>query len=220
MSAHGSSFPLEVPYNRDLSDPTLWERSLRRSVHRREITEAARKHAARRKGAAVVVSASMAAGPTLSPLAAVARSGGDSAVAAGAVAPSRSAISMPSGALVAYGDVGEKVVAVQREVGVDDDGIFGPITRGAVERFQSRMGLAVTGEVDARTWQALFKSQVSFVGQGGKQVMTVYKPEKRSQGDAGRHGARGFGPDDDQADRHDAAGVLEHDGSRRPHRLR
>ncbi len=79
---------------------------------------------------------------------------------------SRSAIAMPSGALVSYGDVGEKVVAVQREVGVDDDGIFGPITRGAVERFQSRMGLAVTGEVDARTWQALFKSQVSFVGPG------------------------------------------------------
>ena len=87
MSAHGSSFPFEVPYNRDLSDVALWERSLRRSVHRREITEAARKHAARRKGAAVVVSASMAAGPTLSPLAAVARTSGDSAAAAGAVAP-------------------------------------------------------------------------------------------------------------------------------------
>ena len=73
------------------------------------------------------------------------------------------------------------------------------------------MGLAVTGEVDARTWQALFKSQVSFVGQGGKQVMTVYKPERsraRTTATAGRRrAARGFGPDDDQADRHDAAGA-------------
>ena len=75
MSAHVSSFPFDAPDNRDLSDPTLWERSLRRSQHRREITEAARKHAARRKGAAVVVSASMAAGPTFVPLAAAARGG-------------------------------------------------------------------------------------------------------------------------------------------------
>jgi Meckel syndrome type 1 protein len=189
---------LEVPYNRDLSDPTLWERSLRRSMHRREITEAARKHAARRKGAAVVVSASMAAGPTLTPLAAVARSGGDSAVAASVAAKqSRSAISLPSGALVSYGDVGEKVVAVQQQVGVDDDGIFGPITRGAVERFQARYGLPVTGEVDARTWQALFKSQVSFVGQGGKQVMTVYKPARtESRTVASQNGTGGAAAED------------------------
>ena len=76
---------------------------------------------------------------------------------------------------------------------MDDDGIFGPITRGAVERFQARDGLPVTGEVDARTWQTLFKSDVSFVGEGGKQVMTVYKPERRearSPADAGRHRAR------------------------------
>ena len=177
MSAHVSSFPLEVPYNRDLSDVALWERSLRRSVHRREITEAARKHAARRKGAAVVVSASMAAGRRGRRWPRVARSGGDSARRRGGRGkPSRSAIALPSGALVSDGDIGEKVVAVQQQVGVDDDGIFGPITRGAVERFQARYGLPVTGEVDARTWQALFKSSVSFVGDGGKQVMTVYRP--------------------------------------------
>ena len=76
MSAHASSFPWSEPHNRDLSDPELWERSLRRSVHRREITEAARKHAARRKGAAVAVSASMAVGPIAAPFAALASSGG------------------------------------------------------------------------------------------------------------------------------------------------
>ena len=56
---------------------------------------------------------------------------------------------------------------------MDDDGIFGPITRGAVSRFQQRMGLAVTGAVDAKTWAALFKSNISFVGQGGKTVTTI-----------------------------------------------
>ena len=75
------------------------------------------------------------------------------------VAKPRSAIELPSDALVEEGDTGEAVVAVQREVGVDDDGIFGPITRGAVERFQARYGLPVTGKVDARTWTALFQSQ-------------------------------------------------------------
>ncbi|HET6550259.1 MAG TPA: peptidoglycan DD-metalloendopeptidase family protein [Solirubrobacter sp.] len=180
MSAHDSSFPFESPDNRDLSDPALWERSIRRSQHRREITEAARKHAARRKGAAVVVSASMAAGPTAAPFAALARTGG--AVApSGAVdrGSSRSAISLPSDALVSYGDTGAAVAAVQRQVGVDDDGIFGPITRGGVERFQERYGLPVTGEVDARTWTALFKSNVSFVSGGGKNVTTVYRPGSR-----------------------------------------
>ena len=81
---------------------------------------------------------------------------------------------MPSGSLVAFGDTGDAVAAVQRQVGVDDDGIFGPITQGAVQDFQKRYGIPVTGRVDARTWQALFKSNVTYVGGGGKTVMTVY----------------------------------------------
>ena len=130
------------PYNRDLSDVELWERSLRRSVHRREITEAARKHAARRKGAAVAVTASMAAGPAAAPFAALARRPAVRRSRRRRRCAAASAIAMPSGALVVYGDTGEAVAAVQRLVGVDDDGIFGPITRGAVERFQARHGLA------------------------------------------------------------------------------
>ena len=91
---------------------------------------------------------------------------------------------MPSSSLVAFGDTGEAVAAVQRQVGVDDDGIFGPITQGAVEGFQKRYGLPVTGRVDAKTWQALFKSNVTYVGGGGKTVMTVYN------GGGGTCGAR------------------------------
>ena len=175
MSAHVSSFPFDAPYNRDLSDFELWERSLRRSVHRREITEAARKHAARRKGAALAVSASMAAGPTAAPFAAIASA---RRLACGRDRERRAALRRRTcrrSALVSEGDTGAAVAAVQRQVGVDDDGIFGPITRAAVSSFQKRYGLPVTGSVDARTWTALFKSNVSFVGGGGKSVMTVYQ---------------------------------------------
>ena len=172
MSAHELSFPFVAPYNRDLSDPDLWERSLRRSVHRREITEAARKHAARRKGAALAVTASMAPARGLA-----VRGAGVREWVWGRRHRLRLAAFGDRAALRSIGvlgDTGVTVAAVQRQVGVDDDGIFGPITRGAVARFQKRYGLPVTGMVDARTWTALFKSNVSFVGGGGKTVMTVY----------------------------------------------
>ena len=54
------------------------------------------------------------------------------------------------------------MTAIQRQVGVTADGIFGPITRGAVERFQGAHGLGMTGIVDARTWAALFNGRVLF----------------------------------------------------------
>src|SRR5262249_8556713 len=138
-----------------------------RALHRREIAALSRKHAARRKGATIAVTASMAAGPSVLPIAALASSGGSgSHAAAAASAPARSSIHLPNGALVSEGDTGAVVVAIQRQVGVDDDGIFGPITRGAVEQFQSRWGLPATGEVDAKTWAAMFKSTVSYLGHG------------------------------------------------------
>ena len=149
--------PIERPYNRDLSDSELWERSLRRCVHRREITEAARKHAARRKGAAVAVCASMAVGPGRGAV----RGGGIGrrrARVAGAGGAARSAIAMPSGALVSTATRARRWPRSSAQVGVDDDGIFGPITRGAVERFQAKVGLPATGRVDAETWAELFQS--------------------------------------------------------------
>ena len=120
MSAHVGSSQIDEPYNRDLSDYELWERSLRRSQHRREITEAARKGAARRKGAAVAVSATMAVGPAASPFAALAAAKTGSRSVADQPVASTSAISMPNSSLVAFGDTGEAVAAVQRQVGVDD----------------------------------------------------------------------------------------------------
>src|SRR4051794_10683313 len=116
----------------------------------------------------------MAVGPAASPFAALASAKTGTAASVSQPVSSASAISMPSGSLVAFGDSGAAVAAVQRQVGVDDDGIFGPITQGAVQDFQKRYGLPVTGRVDAKTWQALFKGNVTYVGGGGKTVMTVY----------------------------------------------
>ena len=189
------SFPIDSSYTRDLSDPELWARSQSRAVHRREIAALSRKHAARRKGATLAVTASMAAGPTVLPLAAVASSGSGSRSVATASTPARSSIHLPSGALVSEGDMGAVVVAIQRQVGVDDDGIFGPITRGAVEQFQSHWGLSVTGEVDAKTWAALFKSTVSYLGEnGGGKVLASYHapaapPKTVSRENASTHDA-------------------------------
>lgn len=45
---------------------------------------------------------------------------------------------------------------IQRAVGVNDDGRYGPRTEAAVEAFQKSHGLTVDGEVGPVTWRALF----------------------------------------------------------------
>jgi len=45
---------------------------------------------------------------------------------------------------------------------VEIDGIFGPVTRGAVEDFQYIAGLPVTGEVDTSTWEAIYAAFRNF----------------------------------------------------------
>src|SRR4051812_50211181 len=106
----------------------------------------------------------MGAGPLGVPLAAAATAGG------GRSAPTpRTAVHLPTSALLSEGNTGAAVAAVQRQVGVDDDGIFGPITRAAVESFQQRYGLPVTGEVDTRTWTAPFHAHLSYLrGRGAR----------------------------------------------------
>lgn len=64
--------------------------------------------------------------------------------------PTRSA-----GTLVMLGTTGGTVRIVQRRLHVPADGIFGPVTRRAVEAFQRRHRLAVDGVVGPRTWAAL-----------------------------------------------------------------
>ncbi|GAA3820549.1 hypothetical protein GCM10022403_062460 [Streptomyces coacervatus] len=64
-------------------------------------------------------------------------------------------------ATVGYGDAGPEVAEVQcllRRAGISPggiDGMFGPLTQGAVKRIQQRAGLEVDGLVGPRTWKAL-----------------------------------------------------------------
>lgn len=70
------------------------------------------------------------------------------------------------------GSTGEKVRQIQEQLArisrsypaiptVTPDGIFGPATREAVERFQSIFGLPVTGIIDYRTWYRISEIYVA-----------------------------------------------------------
>jgi murein DD-endopeptidase MepM/ murein hydrolase activator NlpD len=155
---------------RDLAAGELWEQSLERSRQRRRLERASRSHRQRRKGTSLAVGAAMLASPVMPAFAGSAGKGGSRSSGSGAPALDTSSLSAATGGrteLLRFGDVGPAVAAIQRQVGVDDDGIFGPITQAGVQRFQRAHGLALTGIVDARTWAALFNGRVLFYDQSG-----------------------------------------------------
>jgi Meckel syndrome type 1 protein len=149
-----------VAVERDLASVELWEKSLERSVRRRELAERQRRQAPKTKGTAAVMSAALFVSPMLSMISAAGAHNG--AAAAGETSPGQGDRAVVP-TLLREGDTGPMVAAVQRKLAVDADGIFGPITRQAVLDFQGRTGLTRTGEVDAKTWQALFRASVSYV---------------------------------------------------------
>ena len=57
--------------------------------------------------------------------------------------------------MLELGDRGRAVARVQRALGIDADGIFGPGTLEAVRSFQQRTGLIVDGIVGPQTRLAL-----------------------------------------------------------------
>ena len=70
------------------------------------------------------------------------------------------------------GSTGDKVRQIQEELArisqsypaiptVAADGIFGPATRAAVEKFQQVFGLPVTGVIDYRTWYKISEIYVA-----------------------------------------------------------
>ena len=63
--------------------------------------------------------------------------------------------------VVKRGDRGSAVRAIQRELGIPADGVFGPITERAVKRFQRRHGLVPDGIVGPLTRAALGLSPFS-----------------------------------------------------------
>lgn len=148
---------------RDLASAELWTRSLDRSRHRRDLAAVSRRAAPKRKGASVALSAAVAATPVLPGLAAARDTGWSVGSPVGISAFHRGG--SPRGFLE-IGSTGPAVRAVQRELRIPSDGIFGPKTRTAVRIFQQRVGLRVTGQVDIQTWMALFRSRVVLYQQG------------------------------------------------------
>ncbi len=137
---------------RDLASFELWEHSLERSQRRRVLAEAARKQLMRRKTASVAMSAAVAAAPMAPSVAAAAALSKDGAAKLARKLERRHVDRV----LLERGDSSTAVVELQRALRIPDDGIYGPQTQWAVETFQQREGLDVTGDVNVRTWLKLF----------------------------------------------------------------
>lgn len=60
------------------------------------------------------------------------------------------------GHLLKRGSTGEDVKRIQRVVGIEAVGIFGPRTEENVKAFQQRHGLTADGIVGPKTWEAMF----------------------------------------------------------------
>jgi peptidoglycan hydrolase-like protein with peptidoglycan-binding domain len=127
---------------RDLASSRLWELSQRRAESRRRIArKPPRVPRARHAGALLVTAAVAGVAPSLG--SAHSRS-------------ERATTGQSSGAvLLEFGDRGKAVARVQRALGINPDGIFGPDTLEAVRSFQQRAGLIVDGIVGPQTRLAL-----------------------------------------------------------------
>src|SRR4051794_13874535 len=171
---------------RDLATLELWEQSLGRSRQRRRLEQTSRSHRQRRKGTSLAVGAAMLAAPVMPAFAGGSSRGSSSGAGRSGAADSGLDLSSLAAAtggrtqLLSFGDVGPAVVAIQRHVGVAADGIFGPITRAGVERFQRAHGLGVSGIVDARTWAALFNGRVLFYDESGARGTAATAPSRAS----------------------------------------
>jgi cell wall-associated NlpC family hydrolase len=131
----------QPPGRRDLGSRDLWERSLARSIRRREEAALRRTTVYRRKQA--LVSAALMTATVLAPANEAARAQGTEVAGTSA-----------SG-LLRIGSRGPAVAEVQRRLGIAADGVFGPQTRRAVRTFQAAHGLEVDGVVGPITRGAL-----------------------------------------------------------------
>ncbi|HEX8648286.1 MAG TPA: peptidoglycan-binding domain-containing protein [Thermoleophilaceae bacterium] len=145
-----------APAQRDLSSTDLWYESLERSRRRRELSELARKHQSRQKGASLAVTAAMATTPIAPTLSAF--KGKPSKRASTSTHNLKLEAKENGGArvLLERGMTNSAVSLVQEELKITVDGVFGPVTEIAVERFQKRKHLPANGKVDVRTWLKLF----------------------------------------------------------------
>jgi murein DD-endopeptidase MepM/ murein hydrolase activator NlpD len=149
---------------RDLGSAVLWQRSLHRSHRRRIRQRDARRNAPRQKSATLAAGAAILASPVLTPLIGAASASSAKPGVTKVEVAKKAAISGKKTWLLSYGDTGQAVAAVQTQLRIPADGIFGPQTEGAVKTFQLNNGLAGTGIVDVDTWVELFRSKVVFYG--------------------------------------------------------
>jgi hypothetical protein len=120
----------------DAQREIAFRRSLRAARRRRETAARSRRWTLRRRTSVV--------------LTALATTG----LAGGAFAHQTGGSASTSGPL-RMGSQGAAVRALQLKLGVGADGIFGPITRAAVKRYEARNGLVADGVADSRTLRSL-----------------------------------------------------------------
>jgi peptidoglycan hydrolase-like protein with peptidoglycan-binding domain len=145
-----------APAQRDLSSTDLWHESLERSKRRRELSELARKHQSRQKSASLAVTAAMATTPIAPSLSAFKTKSVKRASTSSYNLQLEKKENGGTRVLLERGMENSAVAQVQEELKIAVDGVFGPVTELAVERFQKRKGLPVNGKVDVRTWLKLF----------------------------------------------------------------
>jgi peptidoglycan hydrolase-like protein with peptidoglycan-binding domain len=79
------------------------------------------------------------------------------------------------GNILKRGDKGEAIVAIQKQLGVQQTGTFGETTEEFVTKFQIAHDLLADGEVGPITWHALFSPQPQPTHLGGA-VLKAAKP--------------------------------------------
>lgn len=135
---------------RDLAAAELWQASLARTRARRKAAKLQRSPArSRARRMSIGSLLAIAAAPAAACLCGI----GVSSASAKTLTPTTTTTKHEL--VLRSGSEGRHVMLLQRALHVQVDGVFGPETQAAVERFQHRQGLQANGIVGAGTWSAL-----------------------------------------------------------------